>query len=268
MLAYIILLVLGATALLFAIVGLTRHDLAMIRADRIIKKHPFARKIRARPTVYMLMQHTDEEEIQRKVAGSHYKKLTPITDTSELDDAYILRLTSTARLLPNTVVEAVKRLAVGGRHTTALIPSIPIGTNTLGLFRTYATLARLPFESARAGFGITAANSLTHEAKQSTNPAFNIAAYALKCINTGLFAYGCYVAAVLQQPEIVLIYAAGLLFWLVWSILRYPYYSFGSKVKLITLAPTSFIYFIYLTVATPFTSLLQQASPRNVTMST
>lgn len=262
MIPFILAFILSATTLLFVIVGMALDDIHDIKTKRAFKKHPYARKWRKRPQVDIVASDDVFDELLRSVHGSSYKKLRIVNETSQSSDLQLVA-TGNVQLARNTVHEAVQRLNANPKlQTVSFTPVVEMPGTTMKLFRTYALLAHLPFVSARSGLNVPSQFSLS---KRNYEPSrlFMIVTTVLKWGNVLLFVYGCYAAALLNQPELVLLYTCSLAFWLTWSILRYPYFSFAKKIALLILSPASFIYFVFLAIAAPFRPLTQQASSQN-----
>jgi len=262
MIPFILLFGLGTIVVLFVIVGMALDDIQDVKTKRAFKKHPHARKWRNRPQVDVVMGDNVSDGLLRSIRGNSYKKLRIADGTSHSSN---LRLTTTddAQLGHTTVQESVKRLNANTKaQTVSFVPVIKMPVTTTKLFHTYTLLARLPFVSARSGFNIPSQFSVSKHDCEAPQ-LFIVATMILKWSNIALFMYGCYAAAVLNQPELILLYACILAFWLTWSILRYPYFSFAQKITLLILSPASFIYFVFLAIASPFSTFTQQANGQN-----
>jgi hypothetical protein len=262
MIALVILFALGSIVTLFIIVGMTLYDIAEIRAKRLINKHPYSRKLRGRPIVHVVVNDVASDELLQSIRKNRYKKLAVTAGDSLPTDASVLTIDGSTALEPNSVIDAVHQMAVSGSQKTITItPIITLKYSVTSVFHTYHQLSRLPFASAKAGFGIASHSSLHRGIHR--NQLYHIGAQLCKVINLILFMYACYSAANLNQPELLLIYLWAMSFWLAWSIIRYPYFSFIRKVGLLALSPVSFIYFVYLTIAAPFGPVSLHVNRRN-----
>lgn len=243
MLPYIALILLGGIILLFVLIGMARYDMANFRLKKIIVKTPYAKSLRARPTVYITTPGL--------VNKSHYKKLLTLPEKSPTPNVLLLHTNESLVLKPRVFIQAVQGLTTGIFKAVALTPILTIRPTIPSLFHTYATLAQLPIDVARAGLGISPRIGLHKHGNKVTHHYERLALVA-KIVNLIIFIYACYAASKLHQPELILMYIFALSFWLIWSILRYPYFSVAKKVQLLALAPITFVYFIYLVIIGPF----------------
>lgn len=262
MIPFLVLFGLGTIVVLFIIIGMALDDIQDVKTKRAFKEHPHARKWRNRPQVDIVVNDTVSDELLGSIRRSSYKKLC-IADATSDNSNLRLTMTGNVRLARSTVQESVRRLNTNPTtQAVGFTPVVKMPSTTMELFRTYALLAHLPFISARSGFNIPSQFSLSKPGSEAPR-AFAVSIAVLKWSNVALFIYGCYAAALLSQPELVLLYMCSLAFWLTWSILRYPYFSFAKKVALLILSPAAFVYFILLAIASPFGPLTKQASRQN-----
>lgn len=256
MLGLFVLFVIGLATALFVAIGMLCNDVAEIRAQRTIKKHPNARRLRERPTIHIVINGTVSDECLASIRRNRYRKLIVSQADTVPIGALVLVIDGNTVLEPNSIREAVRKLLVQQEASANVTPGIARIGNTFQLFRAYATLAGIPFTMAKSGLGIVRTKT------------FALPLTVFKFMNLLLFVYACYAAAELRQPELVLVYLAALGFWLAWAILRYPYLRPVEKLGLFMLMPVSFVYFIYRTVAAPFESDGRQADRRNVIIRT
>lgn len=267
MLPLISLMTLGIIVTVYIVIGLTRSDLAEIRTKRLIKKHPNARKLRARPVVHVVINGHATEECLQSIRKNRYKKLVMTTEDSLPANSFVLSVDGSTRLEPNSILDAVQQITSDPRRkVVSIAPLITFTHSTLYLFRTYALLVRLPFNAASSGFNVGSRGSLTRGKNQ--HQVFNTVKQLFKLANLMVFIYASYAAANLNQPELILIYISAFSFWLIWSIMRYPYLSLLHKVWFLLLAPVSYVYFIYLTISAPFASSDLQPTRQNAIIKT
>lgn len=251
MIPILLLLALGAASVAYVIVGMTRNDLWEIKTKRIVNERPNSRALRKRPPVGAVIKGHATQECSHSIRTNKYKKLTTFHAGNSNAETLLLRLDSSTKLEARSVLEAVKQLAVGHhRQTINITPLLVMGRDSLSLLKTYATLARLPFAQARAGFNIPSDFSVSTQTVSGRS--FDYAVRAVKLMNAVLFVYACYSAAHFQQPEMLLIYVVSLASWITWSVVRYPYFSAVKKLSLLLLSPVSYVYFVHLALTSPF----------------
>lgn len=266
MIPLITLLVAGALVILYVVIGMGKNDLEAVRASQIMKKYPNARAMRNRPWVHIVVIGTLTDACRKSIKANRYKKSV----ISQYDDvphgALIYYLDGSSKLEPNATLAAVQQLArTSKRETVAITPIASFEQSIIGVFHLYTQLARMPFTEAHAGLGRATINTLSRNTYRSHNHPIEVAILATQLLNFFLFMYACYAAALLNQPEIILVYAGALSFWLTWCIVRYQYFSPIHKVGLLVLMPASLGYFIYLTFAAPIHFMSSYLLRRRVT---
>lgn len=266
MIPLVVVITIGILTIMFVIVGMARNDFQEIRTKQMMRRHPNARAMRSRPLVNIVISGTLTEASLKSIRTGRYKKHV-VTQAAEVsNNALIYNLDGSSKLMPGSLLTAVQQLSINPkRKSVPITPLISFEESTVGIFRIYAKLASIPFTEARAGFGLTAIHTLSYATLHSRDHLVKRATLIATSLNFIVIMYACYAAAMLHQPEIILIYTCALGFWLTWCVIRYPYFSFIQKIGLLVLMPVSFSYFMYVALAAPIRLAVNYLIQRSIT---
>lgn len=263
-----------AATFLFVIIGITINDMRTVRLHNGLRRHPYARKWRNRPTISVLNPDALTEESRTAINRSSYRKI--IMDDTNLTGDLLLQAPQSAIIERSAIMHAVQYFnGQPTRKTVELLPLLNTFPNTtISLFRSHHTILSAPFAAMRAGYGISPVLSVFPRidhcqiAKPLATITYDISRRVLQSIHITLLVYVFYLAIVISQPALLLAYISCFLLWAIWSIGRYPYLSFMQKIHYFTLLPVSGIYFVYRLATAPFRFAPRHAHPRNAMIGT
>lgn len=271
MMAFVLVILCGliAAALTTVLAGMTVHDVRSIKTRREIKRRPYARKWRGRPTVSVLIDGEPADECLKSIRKSNYRKLKIATDGSDATGEFILKVPSQAVLPRGAVKEAV--LHSNGSPTLQSIELLPaiqrMPMTTRELFGHYYVMLYAPLASMHTGLNLTRIDSpyplLVRRSASPRSRPLTALLLMFHVLNLMVFIYATYIVVSSLQPELLLIYLVGFTLWGVWSITRYPYASSNLKIIFLLLFPVSFIYFIYRLITAPLRFINLRPLPRN-----
>jgi hypothetical protein len=145
--------------------------------------------------------------------------------------------------------EKTKRLHPRSRRWRQQLPVQKFDTprTTSQLFSHYRSIVAAPFMAVRAGLGVTATPRRTD--------IYLVSRLLVQLCNLVTLLYTSYLAVVLHQTELLLIYLIAFLLWFVWAIGRAPL-NRRQKISYLLLAPSSLLYFALLALVAPFRRVL------------
>lgn len=262
MLPLSMMLGIGATVLIAVLLALTVSDVLLIRLQRRIKQHPHARRWRERPTIYVV-DPTASVATMTDLRSTGYRKMKVVTLAPSA--GLRLHIHSGLQLAPGSLTTALRLLAQSPwRSSVSLVPNMADPTTLIQLLRQYALIAQLPFHILRSLFGTLPINGVVLRRSPGRYArAYELVAWAIKVLSLVLFIYACVTASFYDQPQLALLFTATLWAWLLWTVGRYPYFSWRKKTLYTMLLPVSFVYFIYLLIAAPFAPLRQRGFLQN-----
>jgi|GEM_PF-3915298 len=146
-------------------------------------------------------------------------------------------------------IEKAKRLHPHSRRwrKKTAIPKFDTPRTTAQLFSHYRSIVTMPFQAVRAGLGVTNTSRRTD--------IYLILRQLVQLCNLITLLYTSYLAAVLHQTELLLIYLMAFLIWFAWTISRAPLNK-RQKIGYLLLAPSSLLYFALLALVAPFRRVL------------
>lgn len=273
MIPLLLLLSLGGLVLAAVIIGITAHDISVIKTERAIRKHPNARRLRKRPVVYVVIKGTPTEECLRSIRKSRYRKIIIVGDNSIPTDGLVLQIDNDTILEPSAIIDAVQHFNNDpSLRSIGIAPILQMTDSTKQFLRNYYKIANHPFDIIRTVFGVSSRTNTLYRQnrlrKSRSVRAYISVSWLAKVLNFSLFVYTLSAAALYEQPQLLLIYILSLTFWLTWTIGRYPHLAIHEKASYIFLSPASFIYFACRTLTAPFRLERRQSTPQSAIIKT
>ena len=240
----ILLFFIAGISLIAVVVGVTLHDIRVIRAQRAYKLHPYARKWRARPTI--VVTDSDQSASLRR----HYRN---VQTTAMANDGPTLRIPRAAQLPSGSLHSAVRFHAVYPKRPVPLFPVIAPPATIRQLFWSTYLLLAAPFATMRAGLGVQAHRDFPalQYASATGRHSFTVATWTAKCVYSAFFGYALFLGVVLGQSVLLLAYLAVFGTWSLWAIGRYPSLRFTQKMAFAGLLPATLIYFVWRLATAP-----------------
>jgi hypothetical protein len=255
----IIISLIGAVALLATIIGITLHDVRLIKLDKEFHRHPYARRWRKRPIVSIVINKEPSSACMASIRKNNYRKLEIVSNGNEVHGELLLSISSDTVITQTAISQAVRQFnANPSMRSFEIIPVLESPQTIREFFRVYHRIALAPFVAARAGLGVTLPSSSwplmtnlrTTPMSQRTR-LYLVLRWLAAVANLYTLVYAGYIAVVLYQPEFLLMYLAAFGFWLLWAISRYQQLRFRDKLIYLLLAPASLIYFVVRSLVTP-----------------
>ncbi len=255
----IIVSLIGAVSLLATIVGITLHDVRLIKLDKEFRRHPHARRWRKRPMVSIVIDRKPSSACLASIRRSNYRKVEIVSNGSEVHGELLLSIASNTMIAQTALSQAARQFnANPSMPSFEIIPILESPQTIREFFRVYHTIALAPFVAARAGLGIALPNSSwplmtnLHTTPMSRRTRLYLVLRWLAAVaNLYTLVYAGYIAIILYQPEFLLMYLAAFGLWLLWAVSRYHQLRFRDKLIYLLLAPASLIYFVVRSFVTP-----------------
>ena len=253
-------------AAMTVIIGITIHDIRMVKIERLIhNKHRFRKK----PFVSIVVDDTISNECITSINKSDYRKFEIVFTGEKIRNKLVLRLGSNIVLERTAVRRAVRELnAFPSWSHIEIRPIIKAPVKLTQLFHLFHLVALSPFISARATFNIAPVGRLLWPTVQRTNTstrqwkshAYIVIRWLAAIINAVILIYITYLAMVIYQPILLLSYIGALTLWLTVGLLEYPHFSAHQKNIYTLLIPVSYVYFFLYALYAPFAPIIRKAS--------
>ncbi len=255
--------------LITLITGMALHDIRSVRTVRAAKLHPYAKKWRNRPTIWVPRNGISSDQNLHDIRKNGYRKIKFISGEEKSGHGLILRVPPHSALPHGSLKEAVMQL-----NSSADLPSVELlvmisqPASSVGeLFSHYRVMLSAPIAAMRNGFGIGTTSSpfptLCSSSHSHESVVVSTAKRAFHVVNLILFSYAIYTALMMARPELLLLYLGAFSLWAAWSVIRYPYAPLRLKAIYLLLFPASIAYFVYRLVTAPLRSLRLQPRLQN-----
>jgi hypothetical protein len=261
----VLLIIIGSVmgiAALFSIIGMTVGDIGTIRKQTAKAK----RAKTQRPLVSVIIRDNIHEECIASIRHSLYSKKEIILPGERIRGSLALLPVNSDIFESTTIGTAVRQMTLDPKRPAIEILRDYKPPRTLPeLMRTYHDIIVAPFIAVREAFHITLQQTRWSVIVRPSVPWYTwrtrlycIFRWLVACANLLTFAYICYVAVMLYQPEYMQIYLCGAVIWIIVAISRYPQFSLWQKIIYTVLAPVSFGYLVLLAFYAPFSPIVRR----------
>lgn len=248
-------------AALILLVGITLHEIRVIKYERDKQLHPYARRWRQRPIVSV-----DARNLP--AIKHHYRNITQENQIGK----YALKLQKGANIPRGELTNAVQFLEQHPHLASISLSEQANQIDTLPkLLTLYRTILSTPLHLARAGLYIPASASapITLVATQEKTPlhtvwrtVYTTGATLLRYGTLLLVAYAFYVAFALAQPQLFMLITCAYFSYAFYAIWSYQHISLGDKVTYSLLAPVSPLYIFIVPIVASLHQLRAQFTAR------
>lgn len=246
----ILISVLFCLTLTAFVAGTVRHELQLIRIQTSVKRHPYARKWRNKPIVWIIGGVPNQRHNYRKIRRTNSLIARALLAAIIPKDAIIDR---------SAIKNAVQQFNDDPQlKLVEILPLMRTPHSIRELFLSYKLFAASPFVASRAGLGIdVTSGELPVAIRNESVPvshmtfAYTLASWLAKLANLSILMYSLYLALVPGYALFFIIYIASFSAWLAWSIITYPHLRMSQKLAYLLLLPVSFVYFLFLVIVAP-----------------
>lgn len=255
---YFFLSIIFITPLFTFVFGITKADIQKLRLARDIQRHPGARRWRVRPAINISQDDLSPKQLA-SLRKNRYRKLHVNKSVTQPVNALQLSLPTNTLLADNAILSSVHLLASDEqRKAVVMAPALSAATTISQLFTNYYYIAAYPFIASQFGLRVVTAQKQWPTMTRSTlminrrSILYIIGRWVLQSFNLVTFIYASYLAFILGQSDLILLYAAGFYLWMVWAAILYPSISLAGRIAYIMLLPVSFVYFAHRAIVAPF----------------
>lgn len=232
----------GILWLLFVIIGITAHDVRLIRQDREYRRHTQARRWRKRPLVSIVYDDVPTQKSLSSIHSNQYSNLQIINSSHVVIGEIIVHLSADTVINRTAIRSAVRQYNYyPSQKNIELVPVLEQPKTLRQFFRTYQLIAVSPFIAVRSGLMISAIQSHTYVSLR----------WIIQVANLLTLVYISYIAAALYQPEYLLLYLVGFSLWILFALFTYPGLSTSEKITYLLLAPATVGYFLVNSIVAP-----------------
>lgn len=272
------LLIIAGTLMVAAaamtIIGMTVSDVRAIRTEAMFNKHPRLQRYRRRPLVSVIVDGDTSDRCIEGIRQNTYRKIEIINLGEKPRGSLLLRIQQDVSLDKSAVSDAVHQLNMDpSRQSIELIPAYIKPVTLRDLLSVYRIVTLAPFIAVRSLFHVTHSLSTWHVLTRRDESGHSVGMYVyvmfrwlVQLANAFVLIFAIYLAIIPQETFYLEIYLSAFGFWLLLSIMTYPRFSFGQKIKYALLAPVSLSYFLLLAFMAPISPLVRlwriRPSPR------
>jgi len=253
----ILSLVLATLVISFVIICMTIQDIRTATLTNQRRRHPYARKWRARPHVAIIINGEPTAACLAGITKSSYRNKRVTTNIADISE-YILQLPNDALLPHHAIKEAVFYLMSNpGTSSVSLFPVLPFPHTLQAFFRHYLIILISPLSPAYSLLGgnkqQTALPSLSRShVPRPAHPYITIVAtWLLSVITALMLLYAVYLSVAVMQPLLLLTYLAGFCLWALWAIAQYPTLGLSAKICYFFLLPAALPSIAYRLISSP-----------------
>lgn len=256
----LIWLCLGVVGMWFFLViaAISLYDIRTIRREKMMRRHPHARRWRSRPFIAAQYYGKPSDESLRSLHAGSYRHMAIDYQLHDLT----LHLPGSTVLPKTALHDANSQLLY--RPSLRFIEIIPLQRfpeTTRQFFAAYHSFAIMPFIKLRSVLNI---RPLTREwpiiirqpsDRKGRDYAYTAASWILALCNIMLLSYTAYIAVFASQLLYLALYAGMFGLWLSWSIMNHPWLSATQKIGYLLLAPASLGFFVWRVLVAPLRPL-------------
>jgi len=203
--------------------GITKADIQKLQLARDMQRHPGARRWRARPVINISQDDLSPKQLA-SLRKNRYRKLHIKKSVVQPVNALQLSLPTNTLLADNAILSSVYLLAnEEQRKAVVMTPALSPAATISQLFTNYYFIAAYPFITSQFGLRVVAAKKQWPTMTRPTlminrrSILYIIGRWVLQSFNLVTFIYASYLAFMLGQPDLILLYAAGFYLWMVWA---------------------------------------------------
>jgi hypothetical protein len=235
-------------------ISMTVYDMRLIRVHRKVLH------FRRQPYVSIVIDDMVTDASLKSVSSNDYRKYEIIFAGEPVQGDIVLELKHDAVLAHSAIRQAVQQLHdLPHCHFVEIKPVILSPDNLREFFHLYERVVMAPLISVRAQLDIRPFSHspwsvVRYAALVYTwrSYAYQFVVWTLALANAFILLYLTYLGAVLNQPELLLLYIAAFALWTIVSLWDYPHFSTKEKILYTFLAPVSFGYFLIIALFEPF----------------
>lgn len=254
--------ILSGMLLICGIIGTTLDDIATIRRDKRIRRHPHAKAYRQRPFVTVIVKASkNKKDLERCIASikaSRYRnKRIVIIQPGQTalphgrpQPGIVLTVRSDATIANNAIISAVQQLSdEPSRASIELLPVATSPTTMLQLLQNYRLFFDLMAVKSRNAFGLTGNSQpvLQRSVAIQKTPKRQRVYTGVMTLTTLILPvtllYVTYIAIALHQPQLLLVIIAGVSLLIVTLLWTASMLTLTEKLAYTALLPVSFGYF-------------------------
>lgn len=254
------------------LIGITLYDVRMIKREQRFRRHPYAKKWRQRPILWLYPTSAAFSTAELKDLRKLYRKIV-FREYIPEQRGIVLALGSAAELRKDTLLAALRQLADTPDRVIELIPAIQPAQSVGHLLGNYRVILATMVMKARSGLGVAPLSSLfpalipVPPAKQGRtmktwNWLYHSSSFALAIILPVFITYTLYLGTILHQPGLFFICTAGFTVFLTIALWSYDHLGAVQKIGYCLLMPATYPYFLLLAWLRPLKMLADVAKAK------